>query len=207
MPPLLTPADAQALTMPHHHRWLAAHRAGDKFWWTDFRKKFPLLFAAASPTTRAMLIHEVVCDHIRHSGAGGDITITDKLEFFAQIITGASGSILVRFKYLDSALQPHNHQSAQQDRLDFHDFTPEQLSLMGIPETPTVLTCGYQLAADQMSMSRVVVVCRWGSQYLWDYSVVSGRGAEILNLPGVEEPPKPVVRSRRVEEETTDQPE
>lgn len=123
---------------------------------------------------------------------------------FPQVVTGGAQAALIRFKLLDDRLRTANHTSGQQDALDVHEFTPEmmeQLTFSGVSNdlVPTVLTCGYQLAPDEMSIARVVVTCHYDRELQWAYDVSGELVAEVLTLPGVGQVPQTRVRSRRIE--------
>jgi hypothetical protein len=200
MPEMLSESNASILTAPHHRLWLDAHRYAENEWWGVFRKKAPRTFAELSSLTRANFIHDKVRAYIIGLGIG--LSVSDSMGFFAQIVSDTTGSALVRFKLLDNQLQPSYHASEQQDRMDRHEFTHEQLSLMGIPAPPTPLTCGYQVAKDESSIQRVVVVCHYNREYQYDYDLSTGTSTEVLSLPTLGQPERSRVLSRRSKDES-----
>jgi len=132
------------------------------------------------------------------------------LGFFAQVLPGTNGDALVRFKLLDEDMRTSNHDSDQQDALDMHQYSEEAmgvLSLNGISAPPTLLTCGYQLKADESGISRVLIVCHYKRDVVYYYDVRSaaegGGSAEILPLPGIGQPPEPTVRPKPQREQET----
>lgn len=194
--------EAMALTTPHHDLWLAAHEAAAKSWWGGVREHVPSLFVAGSASTRASTLHDLIVREVEVRG-GSSISHSKGLGFFTQLITNGTTGVLVRFKMLDAAFMAQNHQSGQQDELDAQNLTSEmleQLTLSGLPSSLTLLTCGYQLSTDEMSMSNLAVVCHRDHEVLYWYSLESNRdirGVEVLPLRVPDGPPPGDVRSKR----------
>jgi hypothetical protein len=196
---LLTMEQAQAMTGPYHDLWVAAHREAEKSWWDRLRLADPMVFIAAEPTTRAGYIHDLVVHHVAVNTSGAVIP-RDRLKYAAQLITDGNRTALVRFKLLDSGMNPRNHPSDQQNLLKQQIFTPEamgQLQLEGISEAPTLLTCGYQLARDEMSISRILVVFHFNHAACYWYDLETGQSANVVQLPDVGDLPSSRIRSRR----------
>jgi hypothetical protein len=193
--PILGQEEAEALTSEFSDLYVAAHQYAQGVYWTDTMNSVPELVQAAGPATRASVLHDLITSHVEQRTPNR----TRALGFFAQLINGDAGSVLVRFKMLDERLRPINHPSGQQDLLSRHQFSQEaadQLTLAGMAELPTVLTCGYQLSPGEISMERVVIACHFGSDILYWYQLATGGGQVALFLPGVP-PPEPRIRSSR----------
>jgi len=201
---LLGMEEAQALTGPHHDLWVAAHREAEKAWWDRLRQSDPESFIASAPSTRASFIHDRVVRHVA-TNTNGSVIPRDRLGFAAQVITDGNLTALVRFKMLDSGMNPRNHPSEQQNLLQQQTFTTDamgQLSLEGIVDPPTLLTCGYQLAANEMSLARILVVLHFDQEAYYWYDLENGQSANVLALPDVGELPSSRVRSRRRRDQT-----
>jgi hypothetical protein len=198
--------EAAALTAPHHELWIAAHLKAEKVWWDEIRQYSFDAFNSSRPATRASILHDVIVREVEDRG-GSAIAFSHGLGFFTQIITGERGGVLVRFKMLGSDFRTQNHRSGQQDVLDSQILSTEileQLDLAEIPSSLTVLTCGYQLSADQMTISNVAVVCHHERNVIYSYFLENERGTggvEILGLPIPDGPPPSEVRSKRREPE------
>jgi hypothetical protein len=204
MSSLLSQERAQAITKPYHSLWREAHAKAEKQWWQTLRQSDPKGFVDLGATARATVMHDWITGHIERSGGSSVVTST-RLGFFVQLVSGSKGTALVRFKLLDRQMRTRNHISDQQDILDVHQLTPPmmgQLSLDGLEEQTTLLTCGYQLTQDETSISRVLMVCHLQRQVAYWYDVVNGAGQEVLALPRLAPPPQSHVRSRRSKEET-----
>ena len=201
---LLDFEQAEALTAPYHGLWVAAHREAEAAWWDRFRQSDPQGFIACMPTTRAGFLHDLVVRHVANSGEGTMVG-RERLGYAAQLIVDGNRSALVRFKMLDGQMNPRNHPSEQQDLLQQQTLTTEamaELKMEGLNEAPTILTCGYQLALDEMSMSRVLVVLNYKQEAYYWYDLESGQSANVLGLPDVAELPISRVRSRRRRDQT-----
>jgi hypothetical protein len=201
---LLDFEEAQALTAPYHRLWIAAHREAEAAWWDRFRQSDPEGFIACVPTTRASYLHDRVVRHVANS-VEATMVGRDRLGYAAQVIVDRNRSALVRFKMLDGAMNPRNHPSEQQDLLQQQTFTPEamaELKMEGLNEAPTILTCGYQLALNEMSMSRIMVVLNYKQEAYYWYDLESGQSANVLGLPNIGELPASRVRSRRRKDQT-----
>lgn len=192
--------EAISLTTPFHALWMDAHEYARHTWWSDLLETD--LFLASRPATRASALHDLVVRYIDMHG-GEEMPGSRELGFYTQIIAGAPGTAVVRFKLLDVGYLTKNHRSGQQEALDSQDLTDamlEQLSIAGFPGPATFLTCGYQLSSDEMSISNVAVVCHYQREVIYSYDLerTGGvRGVEVLNLPTPPPPPPIDVRSRR----------
>jgi hypothetical protein len=192
---ILGQEEAEAVTSEFSELYVSAHRHAQDVYWTEAMEAVPELVQAAGPATRASVLHDLITSHVEQRAPG----CTRALGFFAHLITGDAGLVLVRFKMLDERLRPVNHPSGQQDLLSRHQFSQEaadQLTLEGMAELPTVLTCGYQLSPGEISMERVVIACHFGSDIVYWYQLATGGGQAALFLPGVP-PPEPRIRSSR----------
>ncbi len=205
---ILSLDQAQSLTRPFHDLWLEAHNyAEGKFW--GYGHHDPEGFLALGQLSRANFLHDQVVRRISVQGAA-TLQSTIGLGFFAQVLPGDCGDALVRFKLLNDELRTSNHDSDQQDALDLHEYSEEAmgvLSLSGISGPPTLLTCGYQVKADESGISRVLIVCHYKRDLVYYYDVrdaaEGGGSAEVLLLPHIGSPPEATVRSRPKPEQET----
>lgn len=189
---LLTASEAQALTEPYHQKWADAHqRSWDRY--QDRAMNDPEFIKPLKSTERAAIIHRHVCDEVsRIPGA----VCTERVGFFAQVIEPRA---LVRFKLLDPSFKPKNYPTSQQqelDRQEFNDGIMQQLTLDGIEDAPTLLTCGYLLSITEDEISRILVVCHTPELEFYYDVFEGGEGMQVTRLTP-DKPQGPRVTSKR----------
>lgn len=199
MPDLMTMEQAFALTDPYHDLYVRAHRKAGHFWWDQYREAFPLAFADASPRGRASTLNDLIVAEIGRE-VGSAMIPRERLGFVAHAISNGKRSGLVRFKKLDPDWRPRNVATEQQNYLAQQTFFPEamgQLMLEGISEPPTLLTCGYLLARDEMSISTILIALHYKKQLYYYYDLESAEAENVLHLSALGQMPQSRVRARR----------
>src|SRR5207245_10071821 len=117
--------------------------------------------------------------------AGSAVIPRERLGYVGHALTDGERSALVRFKLFDDDWRPHNVPTAQQNNLDKQIYFPEamaQLKLEGIAQPPTLLTCGYLLARDEMSISSILIALHYENQLYYAYDLESGEATNVLQL-------------------------
>ena len=138
--------------------------------WNAIEIEKPDLARKMDATTRANLINNLVVDAVRVGIVDLDdkeVREIDSLGFFA---VAFNSDTIVRFKHVGDR-GPRNIATNAQVRLAYQQYDDDlmgALSLEGIPEPPTMLTCGYTLGFDG-KLGRVSLQCDYAKHTLWKY--------------------------------------
>ncbi len=180
--------------------------------WNAFEAESPAAAAAITATTRAGMIHDWTVREVRRALELDDVKdlareIDSSLEFFTVVV---GQTMLVRYK-LTATGQPRNVATDVQRRLavqQYDEVVMSEFALDGMPEPPTLVTCGYTLDAGGM-LGTVSVQCDYGKTILWHYVVWgdSGEGFgnfELLPIDPDLTPDATVVRSAKEDKQRPD---
>ncbi len=140
--------------------------------WRKLNEEYPEWTLPFDAGERAQQLHSHVCLEVATLAEewADDVFATKALDFFALSV---GGNMLVRFKHLGLS-GPQNYPTKQQKNLAkqlYDDDMLAALRLAGISEPPTLLTCGYRLEADGMTVASVAV--RWDMKFhpSWEYPI------------------------------------
>lgn len=171
---LLRLDEARELLGPHVNAVLVDPYRQALATWQRYVRTLPGDAQSISTTTRAGMIHDFAATVVRRAlpAAGSQIRETNALRFFAVAIEGRA---LVRYKYVAADI-PHNYQTRQQQLLSRQQYDGdmlESLALDGMPEPPTLLTCGYTLDYEG-GLNTVSVQCDYRRSPMWRYLLWGG---------------------------------
>ena len=96
-------------------------------------------------------------------------------------VVGDGQAAFVRFKLLDGDLRSSNVSTGQQLSLDRQEWEPDLLTELGYSPViaPTLLTCGYQIEADQTGLNAIVLMCRQNGILVWCKCLWGAAVAEV----------------------------
>lgn len=143
--------------------------------WNTLLSEQPAMASAFTATTRANIIHDLTCRAVRGAlSSCKNVREIKALGFFALAI---GDDIIVRFKYVPTGM-PNNVSTIQQELLAKQQYNEEviaQLNMEGIPNPPTIVTCGY-LLGDDNQIKRVSVQCDYYKSPYWKYLLFGETG-------------------------------
>ena len=182
--------------------FIAAHEAA----WAGYVERMtndPGWFLAFDTTTRANILNDQVCAQIEQRAATWEgVEVNDRLRFFALMI---EPGILLRFKYVGHGV-PHNFPTEQQKLLARQAYDePMMLALTGDTDAapPTLLTCGYTIAGDEIGRIEIRRDCK--GHISWSYDIYGGTTVIVpQTLPGMADTAKPAKITRKVAAEGED---
>lgn len=168
--------------------------------WHRFVQQDPDMAAPIDATTRAGMIHNWAAREVRTALVDHPVAReVDALGFFA-VAFGTNP--LVRFKFLNGG-RPSNVATDQQKGLKKQRYDEDAMTALvadGIPQPPTLLTCGYRLDPSA-ELTRVEIRCDYGSLCLWSWTIWGDEGDagsfETIPLPLGPDPVPAVVRSAK----------
>lgn len=106
--------------------------------------------------------------------------------------------LLVKFNYVTDPPR-HTKQQKMLKRQEYKPKAMEILSLSGITEPPTTVTCAYTL--DGMDIGRVLIRRERTGHETWEYDIHGGLAVvEPQIIPGIKEARPAVVRSKKASE-------
>lgn len=169
--------------------------------WGTLLEERPDCVLPLNSTTRAGFIHDHACAVIEQGvGPMANITIPDKLDFFALLI---NNSILLRVKFVGGGV-PRNYPTKQQRSLAKQQFPTETMqTLEGLATPPTLLTCGYTL--DATTIGRIEIRRDCEGHQPWMYDIYGGEAtATPLVIPGMIDTTKPAIVTSTEEQKASD---
>ena len=168
--------------------------AAEKWQWLHEEK--PELVVPLDTTTRAKFLHNHGCSEIALITAEvPNVRVAEHLDFFALHV---GDDILLRVKFVGRGM-PHNYPTQRQKELAKQQFSGDlMLSLDGITDAPTLLTCGYTL--DTVDIDRIEIRRDCVGHLPWNYDIYGGEAiVEPLVIPGMTDTTKPaIVTSKRI---------
>jgi hypothetical protein len=209
--PLIDIDDAQELLSPVADALLVSPRRAAVQIWNQFEAANPDTAAAITSTTRAGMIHDFTVREVRRAllvdGISNVAPEIEALDFFAVAV---GSEVLVRYKHVGGGL-PQNVATDVRRRLAlqrYDDETMQALAFDGIPDPPTLLTCGYTLDVDG-GLGTVTVQCDYAKTTLWRYILWGETGEGFGNFQQLPidpalSPDATVVRSAKEEKQRPD---
>lgn len=168
--------------------------------WHRFVRRNPDMALPIDATTRANMIHNWAAHEVRTALVDHPVAReVSALGFFA---VAFGGNPLVRLKLVNRG-RTSNVATEQQKELLTQRYDEEAMGALaadGMPNPPTLLTCGYRLD-DVTQLIRVEIRCDYGGDCLWNWTILGDEGDvgtfEVTTLPIGPEPEPAVVRSTR----------
>jgi hypothetical protein len=147
--------------------------------WNEYENENPAVASALTATTRAGMIHDCTVREVRQAleldaVRGIARELDSGLEFFT---VGVGQRLLVRYKFT-AAGRPRNVATEVQRRLAYQQYDEDvmnNLTLEGMPEPPTLVTCGYALD-EGGRLGTVSVQCDYAKTVLWRFPVFGADG-------------------------------
>jgi hypothetical protein len=195
---------AKTLLDPLHKGLVQAHQnVATK--WRKLNDGFPEWTLPFDAGERAQQLHP----HVKLEVAtlaeewAPNISATTALGFFALSV---GDDVLLRFKHLGLD-GPHNYPTQQQKNLARQLYDDDMLVALGISQPPTLLTCGYRLDADGMTLAQVVI--RWDMKFnpSWEYPIYgeTASSVEPLRLADMPEVAPTRLRSKKTAAQKTEE--
>lgn len=200
MAKLLTMVEAQWRLRPYEESMIInPHRTATAAWrrWAGL---MPDEVSALNPTSRANVIHDWIERQVREVIPDLDgVVDVSSLGFFA---VSTHPDLLLRFKFVGNG-GPANIATDQQRALAKQMYDDEMMALLtldGLTEPPTLLTCGYTLDYE-MEISRLTIQCDYDKVTLWRYCVLGNAGGETgfevqPLLPGSDPEPARIISKK-----------
>lgn len=168
--------------------------------WQRFVQSNPDIAMPLDATTRANMIHNWAAREVRTALVDHPVAReVSALGFFA---VAFNVNPLVRFKLVNGG-RPSNVATEQQKDLMRQQYAEDAMDALigeGMPNPPTLLTCGYRLD-HAAQLVRVEVRCDYAGDCLWTWTIWGEEGAagtyEVTTLPLGPDPEPAVVRSTR----------
>ncbi len=168
--------------------------------WHRFVQRDPDMAMPLDATTRANMIHNWAAREVRTALVDHPVAHeVSALGFFAMAF---NVNPLVRLKLINGG-RPSNVATGQQKELmrqQYDEDAMHALAAEGMPNPPTLLTCGYRLD-HAAQLVRVEIRCDYAGVCLWNWTIWGEEGDagtyEVTTLPLGPDPEPAVVRSTR----------
>lgn len=186
--PLMTLSEAQAILTPHLgdvfiEPWLGASEN-----WRRFLMATPNLAKDLDAKTRRNMVHcwaqAIARERLPQLSGIREISA---LDFFA---VAAGDNPVVRFKFVGSG-GPSNVSTEAQKLLRLQQYDDEMMDALtgeGVPNPPTILTCGYKLDLTETEVRGIEIRCDYRRELVWSWPIWGDAASGIGDGGGSVEP-------------------
>jgi hypothetical protein len=140
--------------------------------WNEMEQEDPDFALDMEATERANIIHGLTRSRVRKALATVDASAAHELTSLGFFAVAFGDDLIVRYKFVGNG-EPSNVATNRQKELAKHEFDDKlmgKLALEGVPNPPTIATCGYTLDFSG-KLETVSVRCDHSGNTLWQYTV------------------------------------